>query len=229
MAHRRFSSSTGSPRRASRGGRCCRSGRPIARARRTSRRRLSLRGAGCWPIPTRRCRRPSARRSASATAFWIDDWAAFAGGTRALNDQVRFEREWSALRVVRARARRAPDRRRADLRRARQRRPRALARVLPRRRRGRRPARRLHRQGPALGQPDLRLARAAQPALPLVGRAPAPHLPALRPRAHRPLPRLRGLLGGAGAAPATPRAGAGRAGPAARSSTPRAASCAACR
>ena len=32
-------------------------------------------------------------------AFWIDDWAAFAGGTRALNDQVRFEREWSALRV----------------------------------------------------------------------------------------------------------------------------------
>src|SRR4030095_17162151 len=31
--------------------------------------------------------------------FWIDDWAAFAGGTRALNDQVRFEREWSALRV----------------------------------------------------------------------------------------------------------------------------------
>ena len=32
-------------------------------------------------------------------AFWIDDWAAFAGGTRAINDQVRFEREWSALRV----------------------------------------------------------------------------------------------------------------------------------
>jgi 4-alpha-glucanotransferase len=32
-------------------------------------------------------------------AFWIDDWAAFAGGTRAINDQVRFEREWSALRA----------------------------------------------------------------------------------------------------------------------------------
>jgi 4-alpha-glucanotransferase len=31
--------------------------------------------------------------------FWIDDWAAFGGGTRAINDQVRFEREWSALRV----------------------------------------------------------------------------------------------------------------------------------
>jgi 4-alpha-glucanotransferase len=35
----------------------------------------------------------------SRHAFWIDDWAAFAGGTRAVNDQVRFEREWSALRV----------------------------------------------------------------------------------------------------------------------------------
>ncbi|HEX5900590.1 MAG TPA: 4-alpha-glucanotransferase [Solirubrobacteraceae bacterium] len=32
-------------------------------------------------------------------AFWIDDWAAFAGATRAINDQVRFEREWTALRV----------------------------------------------------------------------------------------------------------------------------------
>jgi 4-alpha-glucanotransferase len=32
-------------------------------------------------------------------SFWADDWAAFAGGTRALRDQVRFEREWDALRV----------------------------------------------------------------------------------------------------------------------------------
>jgi 4-alpha-glucanotransferase len=32
-------------------------------------------------------------------AFWIDDWAAFAGATRAINDQVRFGREWTALRV----------------------------------------------------------------------------------------------------------------------------------
>jgi 4-alpha-glucanotransferase len=43
----------------------------------------------------------SAEREAfrSRHSFWIDDWAAFAGGTRAVNDQVRFEREWSALRV----------------------------------------------------------------------------------------------------------------------------------
>jgi len=31
-------------------------------------------------------------------AAWIEDWAAFAGGTRAINDQVRFDREWAALR-----------------------------------------------------------------------------------------------------------------------------------
>ncbi len=31
--------------------------------------------------------------------FWIDDWAAVAGGRRAIADQVRFDREWSALRA----------------------------------------------------------------------------------------------------------------------------------
>ena len=130
-------------------------------------------------------------------AFWIDDWAAFAGATRAINDQVRFEREWTALRVYAHERGRAADRRRAHLRRGRQRRRRPLARALPRRRRGRRPAGRVHGQGPAVGQPDLRLARAAPPALSLVGRAPAADLRPLRPRPHRPLPRLRGLLGGA--------------------------------
>ena len=34
----------------------------------------------------------------STQAAWIEDWAAFAGGTRAVNDQVRFDREWAALR-----------------------------------------------------------------------------------------------------------------------------------
>jgi 4-alpha-glucanotransferase len=32
-------------------------------------------------------------------AFWAPGWADFAGGRRALADQVRFEREWSALRA----------------------------------------------------------------------------------------------------------------------------------
>src|SRR5919199_2791917 len=32
-------------------------------------------------------------------AFWIEDWAAFAGGARAVDEQVRFDREWGALRA----------------------------------------------------------------------------------------------------------------------------------
>jgi 4-alpha-glucanotransferase len=38
---------------------------------------------------------------AEREAFWIDDWAAFAGGD-AIADQVRFEREWRALRAYAA-------------------------------------------------------------------------------------------------------------------------------
>src|SRR3954465_8571861 len=52
---------------------------------------------------------PSAPVSASEVsafrekhAFWLDDWAAFAGGARAINDQVRFDREWGALRAYAA-------------------------------------------------------------------------------------------------------------------------------
>ncbi|MDX6724066.1 MAG: 4-alpha-glucanotransferase [Solirubrobacteraceae bacterium] len=33
---------------------------------------------------------------------WVEDWAAFAGGDRAVDDQVRFDREWSALRAYAA-------------------------------------------------------------------------------------------------------------------------------
>jgi 4-alpha-glucanotransferase len=35
-------------------------------------------------------------------AAWIEDWAAFAGGARAVKDQVRFDREWRALRAYAA-------------------------------------------------------------------------------------------------------------------------------
>ncbi|HSD76004.1 MAG TPA: 4-alpha-glucanotransferase [Solirubrobacteraceae bacterium] len=35
-------------------------------------------------------------------AFWIADWEAHAGGRRAVADQVRFEREWAALRAYAA-------------------------------------------------------------------------------------------------------------------------------
>lgn len=37
-------------------------------------------------------------------AYWLPGWEAFAGGRRAVRDQVRFEREWSALRVYAASA-----------------------------------------------------------------------------------------------------------------------------
>ncbi len=41
-----------------------------------------------------------AREFRSRNAYWIDDWLAWAGqnGSETLNDQVRFEREWQALR-----------------------------------------------------------------------------------------------------------------------------------
>ena len=42
-------------------------------------------------------------------AAWIEDWARFAG-RGAVADQVRFEREWDALRALRRRPRRPPDR-----------------------------------------------------------------------------------------------------------------------
>ena len=64
-------------------------------------------------------------------AFWIGDWERFARGRRALHDQVRFEREWTALRAPRRGARCAADRRRADLRGAGRRRPPRAPRALP--------------------------------------------------------------------------------------------------
>ena len=48
---------------------------------------------------------------------WIEDWARF-GPRGAVADQVRFDREWAALRRLRGRARREDHRRRPDLRRA---------------------------------------------------------------------------------------------------------------
>ena len=110
--------STGSPTRARRGGRCCRSGRPTATARPTRRRRRSRPGRGCWPSRARRCRRPRSSTSASATRTGSRTGRAF-GRRGAVADQVRFDREWAALRALRRRARRAADRRRPDLRRAR--------------------------------------------------------------------------------------------------------------
>ena len=167
-------SSTGWPPPARRGGRCCRSGRPTATARPTRRRRRSRPGRGCWPSRGRAVSRDEELdASASATAYWIDGLGALRPAAARVADQVRFDREWAALRAYAAeRGVRligdvpiyvAPGG--AD-----QRAHPELFRDGARRRRA---ARRLHRQGPAVGQPALRLAGAAAPRLPLVGRAAA--------------------------------------------------------
>ena len=169
---------------------------------------------GLLAEPRRRCQRRRDRAFRAREAFWIADWA------RVRRRPARGRRP-GALRArvggaarVRPRARRAADRRRADLRRARQRRPPrpAASSSAPARSRARRrtPSR---DDGPAVGQPALRLAGAAAPRLPLVDRAPAAHVRALRPRADRPLPRLRRLLGGARRARRDARGGRWRRGP----------------
>ncbi len=66
---------------------------------RTSRSPPSRRGAGCWPIRPRLCSDDEIEEFRAREAFWIDDWARVAGGRRAVADQVRFEREWRALRA----------------------------------------------------------------------------------------------------------------------------------
>jgi 4-alpha-glucanotransferase len=59
----------------------------------------------CWngllADPEARVERSEARAFERRHAYWIDDWTAFSGGS-ALADQVRCEREWSALRAYAA-------------------------------------------------------------------------------------------------------------------------------
>ena len=100
---------------------------------------------------------------------------------------------------LRGRARRPADRRRADLRLRRRRRSRLLAGAVRPGRGRRRAARRAQRDRPALGEPAVRLACPPRDRLPLVARAFPAHPRARRPHPHRPLPRLRLLLGDSGA------------------------------
>ena len=123
-------------------------------------------------------------------AYWIDDWEPFAGRRR---------RGPGALRAgvvgaprVRGRARRAADRRRADLRGRGQLRPPAHPELF---RTGSSPARRptTSARRAALGQPALRLGRRRRTAT-AGGRSGCGGALARRRDAHRPLPRLRGVL-----------------------------------
>src|SRR3984885_1883553 len=84
-----------------------------------------------------------------------------------------------------------------DLRRASERGPRGPSRAVSGRVRRRRPARRVFVDRTAVGEPLVRLARTAAPALPMVGRASAPHRVVVRPGPDRSLPGVRVLLGGA--------------------------------
>ena len=139
-------------------------------------------------------------------ADWIADWEAYAGGRRAVADQVRFAREWGDLRAHAARRGVRLYRRRADLRRAR-----AAPTIAPTpsssataRSRACRPTPTPTR-GSCWGNPLYDWPALQRRALPLVGGALAAHVRARRPRAHRPLPRVRGLLGGPGRGARRPR------------------------
>ena len=182
--------------RAVAGGRCCRSARPMygspyksSSAFAAWRAARGARGAGTTAEEV------DAFRERAATGS--KDWAA-SPARGAVADQVRFDREWAALRALRRPARRAADRRRADLRRARLRRP-----------RGRSPSCSAAASSPAC-RPTRSPTRASCWGNPIYdwaalqrrgtagGSSASAHVRALRPRAHRPLPRVRRLLGGSG-------------------------------
>ena len=167
--------------------------RPSGRARLALRVPLGLRRVGRAPRrPDRAGRRRRARRLPRAPPL-LDG---------RLGGRGRRPRRPGALRAgmgraawLRERARHPARRRRAHLPRPGERRPPRAPGALPRRRRRGRAARRPRARGPALGESALRLGRGRGGRLPLVDRAPAPHVRALRPDAHRSLPRLRLLLG----------------------------------
>ena len=96
-------SSTGSPRPGSPGGRCCRSGRPTATARRT--RRLGLRG---WPGFLADPEAPVSADEADAFrerhAYWIDGWMRARRARRARRPGALRARVGGAARVRRASA-----------------------------------------------------------------------------------------------------------------------------
>lgn len=65
----------------------------------------SVSAFACWPgllaDPDARVEPSEARAFEERQSYWVRDWVAYAGG-EALTDQVRFEKEWSALRTYAA-------------------------------------------------------------------------------------------------------------------------------
>ena len=215
-------SSTGSPPRASPGGRCCRSGRPTATARPTRRRRPSRPGRGCWPSPRARVTAEERERVPRRKARLDRRLGALRPGARRDRRPGALRPRVGRAAPLRRRARRAADRRRPDLRGAGLGRPRAripscsATTPSPACRRTRSPTR------ASCGATRCTTGRrcGARGYAWWIGALP-PHVRALRPRPHRPLPRLRRLLGGAARrARRARRALAARPGPRRRSTPP---------
>ena len=94
---RRMRSSTGSRTRARAGGRCCRSTRRTSSAPRTRPRPRSRCWNGLLADPDAPVAPSDARAFSKRERSWLADWEAFSGDG-AVAEQVRFDREWGALR-----------------------------------------------------------------------------------------------------------------------------------
>ena len=155
---RRTDSSTGSPQRVSHGGRCSRSVRPTSSARRTGRRRRSPASTGLLADPQAPVTADEIEHFVAQRPYWTGEWVTVGHTRRPGALPAGVER---AARL-RARSRRAADRRRPDLRLRRGRRHRGVAGAVRARRCRRRAARSAERERAALGQPAVRLAGASR-------------------------------------------------------------------
>ena len=151
------------------------------------------------PSPRRRVSTDEIEDFVARHPYWSAEWTRFAGAG-ALADQVRFEREWSALRAY---ARERGVRLIGDV-------PiyvsdvgadvAAWPELFAHGEVAGAPPDPLNANGQHWGNPLYELAGAPRDRLPLVDRALRAHVRARRRRAHRPLPRLRLVLGDSRAA-----------------------------
>ena len=98
-ARRPTDSSIGSCRRASGSGKCSRSGLPTGSALRMPARRRSRAGPTLIAEPDAPVSARELTTFRRRHAYWIDDWVEYVGDDGELAAQVRFDREWGALRT----------------------------------------------------------------------------------------------------------------------------------
>ena len=190
----RTTSSTGSSKRVSRGGSCCRSTSPTSSAPPTRRGRPSPGSSACCSLPGSKHYDSGEGDEGAPQGDWLEEWVAVrrrVGASRpdALPARV------AGAEVVRQRARDPADRRHPALRRRRLvRRDQPSVAVRPLGRRGRLTVPESSR-GTALGHAGVRLAGARAHGVRLVAGPARARARAVRPAAHRPLPRPREVLG----------------------------------